>query len=939
MAPSNTKETEKHCVLCCQEVDIFALGKCDHPVCYRCSTKMRVLCEQKYCAVCREELDKVVFVKKPAAFSSLPYQQFPCEKKHDIYFCDENIYAQYRHLLLPECLSCTEPKVFSKYEELEHHMRKTHELFCCKLCTKHLKIFCHERKWYNRKELARHRAHGDPDDTSHRGHPLCKFCDDRYLDNDELLKHLRRDHYFCHFCDADGSQEYYSDYPYLSEHFRDSHYLCEEGRCATEQFTHAFRSEIDYKAHKAAEHSKNRAEARQNRQIDLQFNYAPRQQGRRNEGMLTGEDYDEMRQARGGRGRLQGGQKSWRYSREDEDRDVAAAMKASMATRRQEERVSTQDRGSIGAPPKYLREERAERTEPEEPRNMSAQIKPPVRTMKSDNPGDGEDDFPALGGGAALTIVKPAPATLSTPRAALKEDDFPSLSAVAVSSPMTPAYSAQPKKSSSFQEEDFPALVSKIRPLRNAAGTKSAWSSHAAVAKPASQPPPSSRPSPPLSSVPSGPQLLSASSNSSRKKMKVGVKSASSHSPPSSDDEKGAVKQQQVFRSVPTMSDISSLLTVKGGNSKAPTVTPLPPKHAPTPEPPTSKASKKKKQQQQQQKTSTAAPSAPVSSTSGTNQTASVKSVETAAQKENVPEKIRNKPPPSTAAVTATMTSVLSNGHQETSPPVSKKEAVAVTPHPKVELPLDQEEDFPALMTKNPPPGFKSSFKSSFPMKTSAPAPASSAMPPPPPGLGLSATKPPPGFTGIPLNSNVVEPAPTEVNPPTKVQSSGYMVPEDFHERNLQLIASIKKYLSNDESKFNQFKNLSAQFRQSVISAVQYHSSCKELLGDDFHRIFNELLVLLPDTGKQQELLAVQGDCRALERQAGAGGVGKKNKNKKNAWQTPSSAANVAAELDCQVCPTCRQVLAPKDFNSHKTLHTGEAEEFPSLQSISRIIS
>ena len=33
--------------------------------------------------------------------------------------------------------------------------------------------------------------------------------------------------------------------------------------------------------------------------------------------------------------------------REDEDRDVAAAMKASMATRRQEERVPTQDRGSM----------------------------------------------------------------------------------------------------------------------------------------------------------------------------------------------------------------------------------------------------------------------------------------------------------------------------------------------------------------------------------------------------------------------------------------------------------------------------------------------------------------------------------------------------------------------------------------------------------------
>lgn len=140
-----------------------------------------------------------------------------------------------RYLLSPVCRYCPEPKVFSKFEELEHHMRKQHEVFSCKLCANHLKVcfvlffrlfwlslfscisylslfdqvFCHERKWYNRKELAQHRAHGDPDDTSHRGHPLCKFCDDRYLDNDELLKHLRRDHYFCHFCDADGSQEYY----------------------------------------------------------------------------------------------------------------------------------------------------------------------------------------------------------------------------------------------------------------------------------------------------------------------------------------------------------------------------------------------------------------------------------------------------------------------------------------------------------------------------------------------------------------------------------------------------------------------------------------------------------------------------------------------------------------------------------------------------------
>ncbi|KAM4530752.1 E3 ubiquitin-protein ligase ZNF598 [Odontesthes bonariensis] len=970
MDSTAAKDAEKTCVLCCQDIDIFALGKCDHPVCYRCSTKMRVLCDQKYCAVCREELDRVVFVKKLEPFQSLPYQQFPCEKKHDIFCGDEMIYAQYRHLLLSECVRCPEPKVFSRFEELEQHMRKQHELFCCKLCSKHLKIFSHERKWYNRKELARHRAHGDPDDTSHRGHPLCKFCDDRYLDNDELLKHLRRDHFFCHFCDADGSQEYYSDYLYLSEHFRESHYLCEEGRCATEQFTHAFRTEIDYKAHKAAEHSKNRAEARQNRQIDLQFTYAPRQQ-RRNEGMVTGEDYEDVRHNRGGRGRPQGGQKSWRYSREreEEDRQVDAALRASMAVRGPLERPAVRGplerpavrgplerpavrgpmerpavRGQMERPavrgqveraavqersaPKHSREEKVESTEPEEPRHQTGQLKttgkPPVRTMKSKNPGD-EDDFPALGATAAAPIVKSAPVVSASAHAALKEDDFPSLSAAAVTSPMTPAYSAQPRKTSSFQEEDFPALVSRVRLPKPAAGTNTAWSSHTAVAKPVTHPLPSSRP-PPHSSASSGPQLLSSStSSSSRRKKKVGEngKVAVRNSPPLSDDESGGLTQQE-FRSVPTMLDISSLLTVKGGNSKPSTVPSTFANPPPTTDLPTSKANKKKKQK------STPASSPSVSTTSAATTTANTISVETAAQKENVPEKSWSKP--LSNAVTATATSGLANGFAE-DPEAVCKDSPVVTTHPSTDPAPEQEEEFPALMTKKPPPG----FKTAFPMKASTPAPPS-AMPSPPPGLGVSAPKPPPGFTGIPLNSNVVEPAPSAVNLPPKLSSSGYLVPEDFNQRNLELIQSIRKYLHDDESKFNQFKNYSAQFRQSVISAAQYHRSCKDLLGDNFNRIFNELLVLLPDTGKQQELLSAHGDSKALERQSGAGG-GKKNKNKKNAWQMPASAANTAAELDCQVCPTCRQVLAPKDFNSHKTLHTRDSEEFPSLQSISRIIS
>lgn len=53
------------CVVCCQKVpgpsrkELFAIGPCDHPVCFECSTKMRLLCEQNECPICRQEILKV----------------------------------------------------------------------------------------------------------------------------------------------------------------------------------------------------------------------------------------------------------------------------------------------------------------------------------------------------------------------------------------------------------------------------------------------------------------------------------------------------------------------------------------------------------------------------------------------------------------------------------------------------------------------------------------------------------------------------------------------------------------------------------------------------------------------------------------------------------------------------------------------------------------
>ncbi|XP_074960748.1 E3 ubiquitin-protein ligase ZNF598 isoform X2 [Phalacrocorax aristotelis] len=858
------------CVLCCGELEVVALGRCDHPICYRCSVRMRALCGVRYCAVCREELGQVVFGRKLTSFSTIALNQLQHEKKYDIYFTDGDVYAMYRKLLQHECSLCPDAKPFNTFADLEQHMRKQHELFCCKLCVKHLKIFTYERKWYSRKDLARHRIHGDPDDTSHRGHPLCKFCDERYLDNDELLKHLRRDHYFCHFCDSDGAQEYYSDYEYLREHFREKHFLCEEGRCSTEQFTHAFRTEIDYKAHKTACHSKNRAEARQNRQIDLQFNYAPRHQ-RRSEGVIGGEDYEEVdrynRQGRsgrlGGRGSQQNRRGSWRYKREEEDRDVAAAVRASVAAKRQEEKKRVEDKEDGGG----------SRGKKEDLRD--SEVLSSKRVPKSSNDATAaangalsQDDFPAIGSAAG-------PLQGSAPLAAvkLKEEDFPSLSSSAaptISSGMSLTYTATAKKTA-FQEEDFPALVSKMRPNnKTVTNITSAWNNGSGknVVKAMSNPC--------VNQVAKKTPSLN-STKGSKKSNKLCQ---------SDDEDGGSGLTTQEIRNTPTMFDVSSLLAA----STSQTFT---------------KVSKKKKVGVEKQSLSSPHP---LQETSFPR--ASTEKLPEAEQTSNAPSALHA--PDRPAAVM--------NGHSEKSlaicstpkePPGLKKPTVTN------KCPLPQE-DFPALGSSGParmppPPGFNTVVL----LKS----------PPPPPGLSVPVSKPPPGFAVIP-STNLSEPVTTSLKEP-KSRHGSYLIPENFQRRNIQLIQSIKEFLQSDESKFNKFKTHSGQFRQGLISAAQYYKSCRELLGDNFKKIFNELLVLLPDTVKQQELLSAHNDFRIKEKQSS----NKSKKNKKNAWQTDSNS-----DLDCCICPTCKQVLTQQDVVTHKALHI-EDEEFPSLQAISRIIS
>lgn len=254
---------------------------------------------------------------------------------------------------------------------------------------------------------------------------------------------------------------------------------------------------------------------------------------------------------------------------------------------------------------------------------------------------------------------------------------------------MTPAYTNQPKKHSSFQEEDFPALVSKIKPLKPQSNTTSAWSqagskpvvvSNKPVVLPTKTAPTvsssilSASDPPPSGSVP---QSLTASSSRRKKKLT----SAETHKAPpkvkcpsSSDDEDPQTgRTAQEIRTVPTMLDISTLLTVKGGSSQ-----------------PNPKTNKKKKQ-------------ATTSSLDSPSHTPEF--VSKMAHKENVPE---TKPPDNSLP---SKTNSFINGLLE-----KPAEALSPTSFPEnIPSPLKQpvtdqppppkEEEFPALISRKPPPG------------------------------------------------------------------------------------------------------------------------------------------------------------------------------------------------------------------------------------------
>ncbi|CAN8003428.1 unnamed protein product [Ixodes hexagonus] len=930
----DVKEDDNVCIVCWREIHVYAIGLCDHPVCHECSTRMRVLCRKSECPICRRNLPKVIFVKQAKPFEELNKRLYQVDAHPQVCFEDDSVRQAYRSLLENRCKYCPPgPKrtVFTNFGMLRTHVRREHHRTFCDLCVEHLKIFPGERTAYSKKDLARHLHTGDLDDTSHKGHPLCQFCDVRYFDNDELYRHLRREHYYCHFCGDDYRLQYYRNYEYLRDHFRQEHFLCEEGDCRNETFTAAFRSEIDLKAHRAQHHNRSmtKAQAKQARTLDLEFSIAPR--GTHHGGGSAGasghhEDGGPVRRLPRHSGVHQRPNRSTGFP-QDESRDEQPTRSLLSATQRPAARQSQNlDLTWETQPPvdyhcdkefPQLCSEGATAGVGSSAKTGSFMPTPYSSRRPEQVNFNSVDEFPSLNPSSAppqpsssalrtlSSATRAASSAMRAPASAMKAHSSATRatssatrappSAMGASSSATGTLSSAksqsngPTKGRGYQEDrnnnsgsngysgsDYSANVTVrlVQPPSSAVTSASAVVS--ARSGPKVQPAPKGPPKP--VSEEDFPVLMSRVVPRMSKVSAVPPATAVEAGPPWQ-QVKTKTKKKKADEPKQAANPRAQQLTVANNSSSNNTNNNNPPA-------PKSSASK---------------PSAPTSSSSTTKPAASKAPVT------NPSSSATHSSQPAQQSAPATATNNMTNGTNATNnllqliSAARKGNSARPAPPP---LATSDGESSDSDDDKRNTTGTTILSQSDFPCLNGRPtaAPPGFQKPKPPPGFARSADTISVGISLASMAAAVPSAAP---------QAPRYTQPAGFQQRNLKLIVEIQKILTERKGEendlFAQFKSLSGAFRQGTLSAADYYARCIEVFGSEerFQVVFPELLFLLPDIRKQQELM---GTYNAHRKACGS-----------STGALPKNGAAAAVQL--LVCATCQQVLSADDFRSHRTLH------------------
>ncbi|KAM7275807.1 hypothetical protein ACFE04_017673 [Oxalis oulophora] len=316
------------CAVCADTLEWVAYGPCGHrEVCSTCVARLRFICDDRKCCICKTESDKVFVTKALGDYTRMinDFTVFPNEVREgkvgsywyhedtQTFFDDMDQYRMVKAMCRLSCSVCDNmdensndgPRHrgrFRNIEQLKGHLFHRHRLLMCSLCLEGRKVFICEQKLYTRAQLNQHINTGDSEvdgTESERGgfmgHPLCEFCKSPFYGDNELYLHMSTEHYTCHICQRQhpGQYEYFRNYDDLENHFRGEHFLCEDEACLAKKFT-VFQSEAELKRHNAMEHAGRMSRSQRNAalQIPTSFRYrrSNEQDNRRRRGRIAFQD-------------------------------------------------------------------------------------------------------------------------------------------------------------------------------------------------------------------------------------------------------------------------------------------------------------------------------------------------------------------------------------------------------------------------------------------------------------------------------------------------------------------------------------------------------------------------------------------------------------------------------------------------------------------------
>lgn len=178
------------CRICIDDIEIFAVGVCNHVTCFKCIVRLRYKMNNLNCPYCREELNDVYLSKTAKEYGEFSKRSSNYNKRYQVYLPKNesaDIMEHLRALTSWKCVDCPDT-TFNHFNQWTLHQSREHKLFPCDLCTEKEALFPSEIKLYDRSGRARHK---------NEEHPMCEFCDVKFYNKDELYRHLRKQHEYC----------------------------------------------------------------------------------------------------------------------------------------------------------------------------------------------------------------------------------------------------------------------------------------------------------------------------------------------------------------------------------------------------------------------------------------------------------------------------------------------------------------------------------------------------------------------------------------------------------------------------------------------------------------------------------------------------------------------------------------------------------------------